>query len=68
MNRYIQLSDTIIDRRKVTVIYRDPDVANRCRVVFENGLEHYFEGGDMVILFQEFRDDPEKTWRDDSGA
>lgn len=64
-NRYIELSDTIIDRTKITAINRDEKVPGRVHVTFDNGLIHYFDGGDAVTLWKEIRDRPEESWRDE---
>jgi len=55
--RYIELTDTTIDREKVTVINRDPKIEGRVHVTFDNGVIHYFDGHDAALIFAAFRDD-----------
>jgi len=62
-DRFITLSDTILDREKVTAVYRDNTVDGRINVLYDNGQIHWFEGSDAIELWRQFSD--EKTWRDE---
>jgi hypothetical protein len=63
MNRYIILTDTIIDREKVVMVFRDAD-PNIIHVRFEHTKEEAFTGDDARILWDAF--DPSRDWREDS--
>lgn len=59
--RYIILSDTIIDREKIVVIERDPELAGRIWVTLINTTPRYFDGADAIQLWRMF--DREAGWK-----
>lgn len=61
LNRYIVLSDTIIDREKIVMVFRDNDDPTIVHVRFENGQEN-FRGDDARLIWEAF--DPGRDWRE----
>lgn len=60
--RYIVLGDTIIDREKIVLIYRDEKLPGRVHVEFTGIESHHFDGGDAVTLWRLF--DTDAGWRE----
>lgn len=58
--RYIVLSDTIIDREKIICIERDPEIAGRVWVSLEGTERRYFDGADARQIWNLFDKD---DWR-----
>lgn len=61
MDRYIILSDAVIDREKVAIIQRDQEDHNRIWVYCPGIEKHYFDGADAREIWKAF--DTESDWR-----
>lgn len=59
--RYVILSDTIIDKTKIQMVFRDNDDPRKVWVRFDSGKDEDFEGDDARTLWEAF--DPEKGWQ-----
>jgi len=63
MERYLILSDTIIDREKIVLVFRDNDDPSVVHVRFEHAKEERFSGDDARLLWDAF--DAYRDWRKD---
>ena len=58
--RYIILSDTILDKEKIVMVFRDNDVPGKVWVRFASVQDEAFDGDDGRLLWNAF--DPSKNW------
>lgn len=55
--RYIVLGDTILDREKIILIYRDERLTGRVHVEIHGAEDRVFDGGDAIKLWRMFDTD-----------